>query len=257
MNLVSVFGDTIKKYRTAYKDATDELVNNGTFVHKPGSLSFDKQPFTGTIKLIDLDTVSAGIQYAHLNKYNTAVLNFADAETPGGLVTIGASTQEECICRCSNLYASLTTPYCREQYYDYNKRNYNNGKNTDAVIYSEGVTCFKNARYELLDREVCFDVITCPAPRTPMSEKEAMKTYIPRIKMIVFSAIEHNAKNLILGAWGCGAFGQNPFVVAQAFLKVIEDYGGYFENIIFAIPDSGVDGNFAVFQDVLFRSSVS
>ena len=67
MNLVSIFGDTVKKYRTMYKDATDELEKNGTFVHAPGSLSFDKQPFTGTVKVIDTDTVSAGIQYAYIN----------------------------------------------------------------------------------------------------------------------------------------------------------------------------------------------
>ena len=49
-------------------------------------------------------------------------------------------------------------------------------------------------------------------------------------------AVASKDKNLILGAWGCGIFGNNPETIANLFLQEIELRKGYFENVIFAIP---------------------
>ena len=73
------------------------------------------------------DTVEAILN----NNVKTAALNFADAYTPGGLVLFGVKTQEEDLCRSSNLYESLTLPIIK---------NYNNKiilKIWGGVIYEK------------------------------------------------------------------------------------------------------------------------
>lgn len=256
LSLGEVFLDTCNLSTSKYKAETNELINNGTFVYSTNNLCVEKKPFLGDFAIIDMDSISAVIKYKLETNQKTVLLNFADASVPGGLVKSGAGTQEECICRCTNLYQSLTSQKAKEGYYDYNKMHSIVGKYTDALIYSEDVVCFKDAKYELLDSPVFLDVITCPAPSIAMPIKEALSVYKPRIKKIIFSAINHNAKNLILGAWGCGAFGQNPNIIAQAFKDILIEYGGYFDNIVFAIPESTSD-NFMVFQEVLRKSKWS
>ena len=71
-----------------------------------------------------------------------AVLNFANAYTPGGSVKDGVMAQEECLCRSSNLYSALTIPYILRNYYKWNDKN-TGDMGTDAVIYSQDVTVFK------------------------------------------------------------------------------------------------------------------
>ena len=71
-----------------------------------------------------------------------AVLNFASATNPGGGVKTGASAQEECLCRISNLYPCLKQPRLWEPFYGFHRglphRNY-----SDRIIYSKDVTVFK------------------------------------------------------------------------------------------------------------------
>lgn len=249
-DLVKIFKDTYDKSLSDYKKETDILVTHKTFIYEPQSLFIEKNKKKSDIKLINCDSVTACIKLAKDSK-KIAVLNFADPETPGGAVTYGAKAQEECLCRCSNLYQSLTSADCKEWFYDYNKRYYYDGKNTDCIIYSEGVTFFKDADYDLLSIPVTIDVITCPAPRKNMNKKEALFTYIQRIKSIFAAAFEHNIEILILGAWGCGAFNQDPTLIAKSFKKAIKLYGGNFEKIVFAIPRTEYDSNFDVFKSEL------
>ena len=64
-------------------------------------------------------------------------------------------------------------------------------------------------------------------------------------------AAKENVQVLILGAWGCGAFHNNPNNVAQCFKTVLADYGyaKYFDNICFAIY-GGEDGkNITAFRN--------
>ena len=61
-----------------------------------------------------------------------------------------------------------------------------------------------------------------------------------------------NIRNLVLGAFGCGAFKNNPEVVAKAYKEVLKEFDGYFENIEFAIYCSKYDTqNYIIFKKVL------
>jgi uncharacterized protein (TIGR02452 family) len=50
---------------------------------------------------------------------------------------------------------------------------------------------------------------------------------------------------LVLGAWGCGAFGNDPFRTAHDFREALQRrFGGVFEEVVFAITDWTEDRRF-------------
>jgi len=124
---IKIFNDTREVSLNEYKNYTEDLTNN-TVVYTEEYIKFffancnnlDKQQ---NISICNGDTISCVLNiYRKDNDNHIAMLNFADAYTPGGLVLKGATTQEECICRCSNLYESLISDKCKNDYYDYNAR---------------------------------------------------------------------------------------------------------------------------------------
>ena len=64
-----------------------------------------------------------------------------------------------------------------------------------------------------------------------------LKDYKTKIKAIIECAVENNVDILILGAFGCGAFGNDPKLVSKIFKKILidEKYFKYFLNVHFAI----------------------
>jgi uncharacterized protein (TIGR02452 family) len=49
-------------------------------------------------------------------------------------------------------------------------------------------------------------------------------------------AAAHNHRRLVLGAWGCGVFGNEPATVAAAFATALR-HSPWFDEIIFAVLD--------------------
>ena len=153
-----------------------------------------------------------------------AILNFADGYTPGGLVLNGATTQEESLCRSSNLYESLIDPICKEKYYDYNFNNkeFKFGKSSDRIIYTKNVTFFRQDDfYAAWDGEgftrQC-DVITCPAPMAGTATDDEIRR---RMRNIINVADDNRINTLILGCWGCGAFGNSWEHFSELWFEVI------------------------------------
>lgn len=180
----------------------------------------------------------------------TAVLNFANAYTPGGGVKNGAMAQEECLCRSSNLYESLSLPYIVRHYYKWNQKN-TGDMGSDRIIYSPDVTVFKSDDIYPVnlspDQWYYVDVITCAAPyydkqkKKPVSLEKLEQVFNDRIRNILEVAAANDVDNLILGAFGCGAFNNPPELVANVFRKLLIDgeYAAFFKNVIFAIKKSG------------------
>lgn len=187
-------------------------------------------------------------------KVKVAVLNFANPHEPGGGVKRGARAQEECLCRCSNLYNVLATEELTQFYYQWHKQN-TNYLFSDRVIYSPNIQIIKSDDYQLLDSPFPVDVITCAAPYNVYGfDRELLKsTYESRITNILEAAIDNDVDTIVLGAFGCGAFHNPPELMAEAFKEILINRGYYkfFENVVFAIINANrFDRNFAVFQEI-------
>ena len=183
-----------------------------------------------------------------------AVLNFASATNPGGGVKSGSSAQEESLCRCSTLYPTLNQRWLWDQYYLPN-REANDPLHTDVCIYSPDVVICKTDESipQRLPEErfVTVDVLTCAAPNlrpTPgnrhnpdasraasVTRQQLFELHVKRAKHILHVAAASGVDCLVLGAFGCGAFQNDPNVVARAYAVALKEYRHYFDTIEFAI----------------------
>lgn len=190
------------------------------------------------------------------------VLNFAAAREPGGGFLTGSQTQEEEICRCSNLYMSLTTDIA-EIYYNNNQKS-EDMTYTDTAIYSPNVLIFKTATQQPHIKPIFVNIITCPAPnnREPdkisfVNNQRIFQIWVQRWKHVLQVAAINNNKRLILGAWGCGAFRNDPKLVAEAFNKAIKSLPKLFTEICFAIPEGFSEQskyNAEVFKNTIIKT---
>lgn len=192
----------------------------------------------------------------------TAVLNFADAITPGGLVWFGETTQEECLCRESTLYSAISSPKFKDQFYEFNLKHKKDRTGSDAIIYVPESLVFKSDDDIpiLMDKKDWFnvDILTCAAPNNcmlDMDNDELYRIHYHRAIRILKCSYINGVKNLITGAFGCGAFYNDPNVVASAWknaIKFVNTPGYRFENIIFAILcRDGIESiNFKTFKEV-------
>lgn len=246
-NNIAVFKDTIKKSNTIYKQATDALKENTRVFDDADNIFTDKELILNDnmkISVVAGGTVSTAYKMKVSDNKYVAMLNFADAKRPGGWVAEGAQTQEENICRCTNLYAAITQPKCMTNYYGLNlkagipdsERHYNEPY-TDALIYSPSVAIFKDdITYD--DVPVRFvDVITSPSPCGNVGGVESILEH--RMRGIFKVAHYYGVTSIVLGAWGCGAFGQNPEVVAKCFANVLKELP-LFDEVVFAIRPTAV-----------------
>lgn len=176
------------------------------------------------------------------SKDKIAILNFASAKNPGGGFLGGASPQEESLARSSSLYASLTKDWTM---YEYN-RSQTSFLYSDYMIYSPNTVFWFDDEGATLAQPILADVITSPAPNKgamlhrerPNEIQEIEEVFSKRIKKVLHIANQQGTQTLILGAWGCGVFRNDPSMVAQLFKKVIEKhYAKAFKKIVWAIYD--------------------
>lgn len=174
---------------------------------------------------------------------HVAALNFASAKNPGGGFLRGAKAQEEDLARCSALYACLVT---QRGYYDEN-RACASMLYTDHLIYSPDVPFFRDERLELLPKPFVVSVITSPAPnageelqRDAGAGPRVRTTLARRAEQVLRVCARHGHRALVLGAWGCGVFKNDPCVVAEVFAKCLSGppFERAFERVVFAVYDT-------------------
>ncbi|MCB5180312.1 TIGR02452 family protein [Streptomyces antimicrobicus] len=170
-----------------------------------------------------------------------AVLNFASARNPGGGYVRGAKAQEEALCRASALY---TTLLLAPEYYAAH-RALRSALYTDRVIHSPGVPVFRDDRGELLEEPFLAGFLTCPAPNAgvvrrqePDRAHEIPGVLARRAERVLEVAALHGYRRLVLGAWGCGVFQNDPAEVAGAFRRLLTGrFRGTFAHVVFAVLD--------------------
>lgn len=201
--------------------------------------------------LVDADSYEAAKGMEHV-----LVMNFANAHTPGGGFLNGARAQEESLCRCSTLYASISSDAAREMY------NYNNNKrdplDSNYMLLSENVAVFRDFTCKPLPENEIYgvSVVTIPAPNkngraSGVSQRELDRCMSDRIKKMLWMAARKGYRNLVLGAWGCGAFGHDTKTVAQYFYNAFFEgvkFTEFFDTVCFAILHD--DKKMQAFQEV-------
>ncbi|WP_371543010.1 TIGR02452 family protein [Streptomyces sp. NBC_00554] len=171
-----------------------------------------------------------------------AVLNFSSARNPGGGYLKGAQAQEEALCRASALYTCLLRA---RPFYDHH-RTHRDPFYTDRVIHSPAVPVFRDDRGRLLDEPYTAAFLTAAAPNAgvvlrtaPERTPELPQALAVRAERVLEVAAAHGYRRLVLGAWGCGVFQNDPAQVASAFhgLLVKGRFEGYFEHVVFGVLD--------------------
>lgn len=169
-------------------------------------------------------------------------LNFASARNPGGGVLSGAQAQEESLARSSGLYPCIAQ---MTEMYEFNRAN-SSLLYSDSMIHSPRVPVFCDDEGILLETPYTASFITAPAPNAGAvadnqraDSEKVLPTLRERARKVLLVAAAQGHATLVLGAWGCGVFRNDPRMVAEVFSGLLTgEFNGCFERVVFAVFDS-------------------
>ncbi len=172
------------------------------------------------------------------------VLNFASAKHPGGGFLGGARAQEESLARSSALYFSLRQ--CPD-HYDFH-RTLGTCLYSDRMIYSPACPVLRDDAGNWLPQPYLVDFITSPAPNAgavmrnePDNRSRITPVLTERAGKILALAAHRQCDALVLGAWGCGVFKNDPITVAAIFHDYLRPDGAFgqrFQHVLFSVYDT-------------------
>lgn len=222
---------------------------DGTVLHGPDPLAAEAPaaaapggtPGPARVEVTGETTLTAARRLLAAAPGAVAVLNFASALHPGGGFLSGARAQEEYLCRLSALHRCLVD---RDDYYGPHNAA-GTSLYSDRVLHSPAVPVFRDDEYALLPEPVDVGVLTAAAPyATGLARTEPHllprlpEVFRSRARQVLAVAAHHGYRRLVLGAWGCGAFGNDPAVVAAAFAELLLPGGAFarqVDEVVFAI----------------------
>ena len=213
----------------------------------------------GNIRVVTGRTLEIALKIAReFPGKRIAVLNFASGTNPGGGVYNGSRAQEESICRSSTLYPSISTDEMQRAFYIPHEENYT-FRGWDDCIYSPGVVIFRDDSDEIpeiLRPEdfVTVDVVTCAAPHLRddvITAEELFRIHVKRAENILRICAHNGVDIFIGGAFGCGAFHNDPYIVAWAWREALKVYREKFSLTVFAVYAHGDDesNNYRAFRN--------
>lgn len=241
--LRAIARDTVEiSERGSYSTAAGEVTITvapavaGTRLHLPDDeLSL---PAQGELARVDVTNEST-LEATRRLGGDLACLVFASARNPGGGFLNGAQAQEESVARSSALYPCLLAA---GDFYRHH-RAHEDLTYTDRVIYSPQVPVFRDDKGTLLPEPYPVSFLTAAAPNRsailrsqPERADGIPAALLQRAAKVLQVAAAHGHRRLVLGAWGCGVFGNDPATVAQTFRTALRDHR-YFDHVVFAVLD--------------------
>lgn len=227
-------------------------------IREAGKMSESHKPInTQNIEVCNISTVDAVIKefrrLQDLDKEDDkiGVLNFASAKHPGGGFVTGAMAQEEALCHASTLYNQIKD----SKMYTYNQAM------CSSTLYNDSMNVcnsyfIKNGRGDFVFPVPATVVTSAAVNRRGLKSFEhkfVEYTMKRRMEEVMQMFIRYRCKILVLGAFGCGVFGNDPKFVAETWRDLLIRYGGYFDKVVFAVLDNKGD-NIKAFKDTFYYS---
>lgn len=246
-------------YNMHYEDS--EIYNRNLF-QKLDKKLFNRFEHTD-VRVINKDCLYVAEELVNIEGLYPAVLNMASFKRPGGGVKTGSAAQEENLCRRTNLYPSI------EKFADQKHKVHYPLDINFGAIYSPVVSVFRLSEetdYQFMILPFTVDVISCAAIKNPKLnadgtlEEKSRDILRNKIRTIFNVALYWKNDSLVLGAFGCGAYGTPPEEMAKLFKEVMSErpYKHAFKKIVFAILDDhnthrehNPEGNFIPFKRIL------
>ena len=192
-------------------------------------------------EVVDDTTLAVARRLAQAHR--VCALNFASARHPGGGFLNGARAQEESLCRASALYACINGNEM------YRHHAHPGGLYTNYAIYSPAVPVFKDDDGELLDEPYPCAFVTSPAVnagalRHDEDRRQVRREMADRVEKVLAIMAGQGHDAVVLGAWGCGVFKNDPEMIADLFAGELRGrFAGVFDVVAFAVLDSTADGS--------------
>lgn len=238
-----------KEMREKYPKEIADCVANTKHYKEPLNVEIIHSAAVPSPELWDRDSLTAAFEAKE--KYNPnkiAILNFASFKFPGGKFKDGFMNQEEDLCHKSYLYNIL------ENFTNTYYRPHLAPVNLNQHLYRNEALYTPNIRFTDEDKEDFFDVVTISAPNfktanrlfrvDPERNKRVLELRIQFLNKILTT---EQVDCVILGAFGCGVFGQAPHMVAQIFNDTFKN--STVNHIIYAVPKSLNETNYNVFNN--------
>ncbi|MER8183490.1 TIGR02452 family protein [Kitasatospora sp. NPDC094015] len=226
----------------------------GTVSYGPDELppGGGRGPLAGPVEVTSEGSMQAARRLTEAGGRHVAVLNFASARNPGGGYLRGAKAQEEDLCRSALLYRCLLEA---PDYYEAHRAS-TDLRYSHRVIWSPQVPVVRDASGQLLAQPYQVSFLTSPAPnagqlalRSPQQPVDVRGVLAERAARVLAVAARHGVRELVLGAWGCGVFRNDPADVAEAFETALAEHGAPFDRVVFAVWDrTPVSANRAAFE---------
>ncbi|UJR82604.1 TIGR02452 family protein [Sandaracinus amylolyticus] len=186
------------------------------------------------------ETTLVGAKRLHDAGHRVAALVFGSARNPGGGFLGGSEAQEESLARASALYA------CEEgsPFYEHH-RAHRAPYYSHHVIHAPDVPVLRDDAGTLLESPwpCTFLVAAAPNRRDLDPDEETAPVMAERIARILDVAAAHGHRTLVLGAFGCGVFRNDPVEVAGLFATALEgSHAGVFDEVRFSVLDTSEEG---------------